>query len=98
MSTYAIAGGSDTSKGVSKSGSNAASPILGHPKNMKLGITRSADKAFHVTAASPILDHPKNMKVGITRSADKAFQVNAASPISGLPVIIPNFPLDPLKG
>ena len=30
---------------------NAASPILGHPKNMKLGITRSADKVFHVIAA-----------------------------------------------
>ena len=28
-------------------GSNAASPILGHPKNIKLGITRSVDKAFH---------------------------------------------------
>ncbi len=26
---------------------NTASPILGHPKNMKLGITRSADKVFH---------------------------------------------------
>ncbi len=25
----------------------AASPILGHPKNMELSITRSADKAFH---------------------------------------------------
>ncbi len=29
---------------------NAASPILGHPNNMNLGITRSADKVFRATA------------------------------------------------
>ena len=51
----------------------AASPILGHPKNIKLGITGSVDKAFHAMAASPILGHPKNIELGNTGSVDKAF-------------------------
>ncbi len=31
---------------------NAASPILGYARNMKLGITRSPDKVFHVSTAN----------------------------------------------
>ncbi len=52
---------------------NAASPISGHPANMKHSDTRSADKMFHTNAASPISGHPANMKHSDTRSADKKF-------------------------
>ena len=52
---------------------NAASPISGHPANMKHSDTRSADKKFHTNAASPISGHPANMKHSDTRSADKKF-------------------------
>ena len=67
----------------------AASPILGHPKNMNLGITRSADKVFHAYAASPISGHPKNMKLGITRSADKVFHAKVVA--AEVPSLIPGY-------
>ncbi len=52
---------------IAQGASNAASPLLGHLKIMKLRILRSADKAFHVNTLSTD-QHPLRKPGRQTRS------------------------------